>query len=1544
MSQVTQEQKSIFHILTSEAGLRLKNSGPHELGVEPSIFRRELCQKFLSHPQYPDPIIDQFLEALQELFDEDPLQFIMCLKPLSMNGESRFDTTTDSLIRILLGIDFIQSNLIDKLLERLPTFISDSDNDNIESPIPQLILQQLKWLEHTVDPLRLTEKILEMIPITPLDIQREIITNLPEIINDSEQKTVIQTLIELMDQNHRLIVPILDALSNFTVQEDYMNKIHETIFDRLESADLEDLPLVIKFLLQTATSEDAYEIVKQIREKVDFRSIGRLQNEANQSKRNQKKKKEQVPESLILDSIKNGIQFHKFIMDAWIKAINDVKVPTKHMIIDILILLIMHSIPGAKKKVENIFRKKIENGLFTRKLLEEAITCHYEGLQEYFNNIISLSESLLRSSQQQATLARAACSLYKSSFIVYETYEQQEIVASLVTHIGSGSNTEADSALSVLSHLVEADLVKISRFAIFVKGILDYLDNLSVDQIRILFDVLSKLIHEDANNGDGNSGLLSEFSIVIQKQLSNPSEKYKQIGVIGALALVKTLGAKELSSNYDNSNTSSNNSDKRNPFLNVIKENLAKIERHCVRSMACLSFAYDELAHFISHNLLDEDLVIWISDKLASPFQDFFILDDDDVSGYNKEAYHLPQIPIEPWMKIDGELFNNIYPLLCEPYVSTDVRTSLGIKRDWIISSCSMFKLWQACEKAKNKGTLEEIDALLGMGILMYEKQTADHMKSNNYTKLMCETACNALFYAINWFREIVNAFWSQSDIDDATSKKIIRRLQNINELENLLTELLEITPTFQPFGFGIPTQKPVTKVRVISVPVGSSQRNIIRAGKTARRSAISKGKILSARRIEEQEEEQSKINDSAAQFMCAADLRPLMRELEMEIFGILKYGEFKKPQDDYGDNDDEPKDEKYNEVSDDKIRLQPKEIIYLLEDLNRKLEHKISASSMNIPFFAKKSKKNEINTKSKGFGLISRKSALEIVSTVSEKYLPILLNQFESICNLLDPDNDVLLERNELNETQKCLELILEIIHRLVSWSDLKSPDNVQTLINILNQISSKGDSPSSEPTVTSMQRDFLQKFITDAFEYLLKFSSKIPTANLAILFHKILCKINEFAPDPNELSVESGNIARYFVTNQWQDRKQLKPTSIIYLIQQDIHYSMDKIERIKYYADLVLPSLENNEEEVLQENPLFNKDTFQYFYKALSIELIETLREFKMNGTTEEILLQFTGMVYCWQRLVSFIKKNHKRVILSVVLRYGRGFIDLFVKKMLPFMDESFKLHRDVTLTIFKDFQSATRNIQTLCTHVKVAKETMLAAMVPAVKKSLEIVIFQVKAMLQHNGCPPEAFFMGALKFRDIEGNLIDPDMPINEDTRDEVNSVLNDNDDDDGDDEDVEQIDDEEKHEENDDINEVASVTSRSTDKGRKRKDKRKTVSSQFDDDVEMEDYSFEKKDSNKSEDEEVDDVSVAKTDSIDSDIEQDIIDLIDEYNEEEELGSCNRKRGEHVLYSADDDENEGENSEGNNSMNLSLSAVASSSSKSTQKRPRKVKRVK
>ena len=133
-----------------------------------------------------------------------------------------------------------------------------------------------------------------MIPLSPLGIQREIITSLPEIINDSEQKvnsmkpntyiryiyihtliifckltitttsslqTFIKELVNLMDQNHQLLVPILDALSNFDSNVQMLRQIQESVIDRLESANLEDLPIIIQFLFDTSTSDDINKVI-----------------------------------------------------------------------------------------------------------------------------------------------------------------------------------------------------------------------------------------------------------------------------------------------------------------------------------------------------------------------------------------------------------------------------------------------------------------------------------------------------------------------------------------------------------------------------------------------------------------------------------------------------------------------------------------------------------------------------------------------------------------------------------------------------------------------------------------------------------------------------------------------------------------------------------------------------------------------------------------------------------------------------------------------------------------------------------------------------------------------------------------------------------------------------------------------------------------------------------------------------------------------------------------------------------------------------------
>jgi len=54
--------------------------------------------------------------------------------------------------------------------------------------IPRLILNQFRWLEYVVKPLDLTKKLIEMIGITPLNIQREIILSIPEIVSDNQHR------------------------------------------------------------------------------------------------------------------------------------------------------------------------------------------------------------------------------------------------------------------------------------------------------------------------------------------------------------------------------------------------------------------------------------------------------------------------------------------------------------------------------------------------------------------------------------------------------------------------------------------------------------------------------------------------------------------------------------------------------------------------------------------------------------------------------------------------------------------------------------------------------------------------------------------------------------------------------------------------------------------------------------------------------------------------------------------------------------------------------------------------------------------------------------------------------------------------------------------------------------------------------------------------------------------------------------------------------------------------------------------------------------
>lgn len=83
---------------------------------------------------------------------------------------------------------------------------------------------------------------------------------------------------------------------------------------------------------------------------------------------------------------------------------------------------------------------------------------------------------------------------------------------------------------------------------------MDYVDNLTVSQMRSLFSMTSKLT-TSTNDEESNDDMV----IVIQKQVSATVLKQKRIGIIGAMMLLANMSRKRGTSSVESDSQSSVN-------------------------------------------------------------------------------------------------------------------------------------------------------------------------------------------------------------------------------------------------------------------------------------------------------------------------------------------------------------------------------------------------------------------------------------------------------------------------------------------------------------------------------------------------------------------------------------------------------------------------------------------------------------------------------------------------------------------------------------------------------------------------------------------------------------------------------------------------------------------------------------------------------------------------------------------------------------------------------------------------------------------------
>ncbi|XVF81614.1 hypothetical protein PTKIN_Ptkin15bG0169300 [Pterospermum kingtungense] len=771
--------------ILAEGGCTLVNPlGPPSLPADPFKLRRHLSRLFASSFDDRSLFLSGFSSHIQS-----PSNLRRVL--ISSNGSGFGPGRSESLVRHLLLVGPIQLDLQIMLLEKLPEYFDVVSGDSqsslsLDDDVARLIINQFRWLDFIVDPDSFTDKLMQVLSICPLHLKKEIIGSLPEIIGDQNNKNVVDSLEQMIHEDPSVIVPLLDSFSNLNLDDQLQEQVITIALSCIRTIDAEHMPCLLRFLLLSATQVNVRRIISHIREHLKF---VRVPN-ARTMQKNKLKGKLLVDntEASILDALRSSLQFKSILCQEILKELNGLERPRDHKVIDIWLLVLLYSNgESMRKSIEKVFKKKIIEDCIQEVMLDQCICGNKELAQEYFLSFLSLSEYLVACKEQKAR----DFGIYMYTLLFEEfadTYSRQEVLGALVTHVGSGVSFEISSALQIMVSFASKHARELIPLSSHINGILDYLEGLTVENLYKVYEVFSHMSLLARSSADCfGSSIANELLIIVRKQVSHPDLKYKKMGLIGILKIVSCLG-------------DANNVTLSSPFQKSNAEEALELLETCLesckQSSLTLIFFYDELTAILESRTLHPVIMDWIG-KHVGEFESIFLSDLDGGQLPCRTTYC--GLEGELWMNLDGEISPICLNIL--PLASSSTSASLQYLP-------ANFHLLSAVERVTNQGSLGGIDALLGCPLLLPSSKYFSEAEWQSLTGKQKQIICLSLYYAINWIRELLNAFCtqvaggfeftSQSTKEDIMLK-LLKRLRNLVFLESLLNHSIQTCPVALP-------------------------------------------------------------------------------------------------------------------------------------------------------------------------------------------------------------------------------------------------------------------------------------------------------------------------------------------------------------------------------------------------------------------------------------------------------------------------------------------------------------------------------------------------------------------------------------------------------------------------------------------------------------------------------------------------------------------------------------------------------------------------
>lgn len=179
-----------------------------------------------------------------------------------------------------------------------------------------IILSQIRWLDNVYDSDFLTKKIFEVFEVCPLEIQKDIITALPDIVNDSSHPEIAEDLqLQLRNNSEGLTSTLIFALGQLNIPIGQKEKILDEAIELLDILRFQELPHVIKFIITAATKSSITKVIQEIR--TVFKNLGRLSG-----------KDDGDDVIIIIEAFKDAIKYQKDFGPFYLKLIEKVLMPS----------------------------------------------------------------------------------------------------------------------------------------------------------------------------------------------------------------------------------------------------------------------------------------------------------------------------------------------------------------------------------------------------------------------------------------------------------------------------------------------------------------------------------------------------------------------------------------------------------------------------------------------------------------------------------------------------------------------------------------------------------------------------------------------------------------------------------------------------------------------------------------------------------------------------------------------------------------------------------------------------------------------------------------------------------------------------------------------------------------------------------------------------------------------------------------------------------------------------------------------------------------